>query len=293
MSGSEPTFSKPLQLPLSQEELDRINAHLSTLTPQEMLRWGTEHLPDLYQTTAFGLTGLVAIDMLSKLTSNPPPLIFIDTLHHFPETLELVEEVKKRYDRDVHVYKPYDCNTVEDFEAKYGQKLWETDEDTYDFAVKVEPARRAYDELGVKSVITGRRASQGGDRANLSPLELDSTGLLKLNPLFAWNFSLVEHYIKENSVPRNKLLGQGYKSIGDWHSTVKSAEGDAGERAGRWADRAEKTECGLHKDYFAMKAAAKRREKELKVQQEAQEQAQAQAQAAAPVVSPSVEPTVA
>ena len=94
---------------------------------------------------------------------------------------------------------------------------------------QVEPARRAYEELGVKAVITGRRASQGGDRASLQPLEVDSTGLLKLNPLFAWNFHLVEWYVQENGVPRNKLLDQGYRSVGDWHSTVKSGEGDAGE----------------------------------------------------------------
>jgi phosphoadenosine phosphosulfate reductase len=120
--------------------------------------------------------------------------------------------------------------------------------------IKVEPGRRAYDGLHVQSVITGRRASQGGDRANLGPLEVDSTGLIKLNPLFAWNFHLVEWYIKENKVPRNKLLDQGYKSVGDWHSTVKVGEGED-ERAGRWAGR-EKTECGLHKDYFVMKANA-------------------------------------
>ena len=108
-------------------------------------------------------------------------------------------------------------------------------------------------------MITGRRASQGADRANLQPLEVDSTGLLKLNPLFAWNFHLVEWYIKENNVPRNKLLDQGYRSVGDWHSTVKSADGDAGERAGRWAGKAEKTECGLHVDYFKLKAAAEKK----------------------------------
>lgn len=120
----------------------------------------------------------------------------------------------------------------------------------------MEPARRAYEALGVQSVITGRRASQGADRATLQPLEVDSTGLLKLNPLFAWNFALVEWYIKQNSVPRNKLLDQGYRSVGDWHSTMKAGEGE-GERAGRWAGK-EKTECGLHKDYFEMKAQAKK-----------------------------------
>jgi len=123
--------------------------------------------------------------------------------------------------------------------------------------MQVEPAQRAYKAFNVQSVITGRRASQGGARASLQPLEVDKTGLLKLNPLFAWNFSLVEWYIKSNNVPRNKLLDQGYRSVGDWHSTSKVAEGQD-ERAGRWAGK-EKTECGLHEDYFKMKAKAKAR----------------------------------
>ncbi|KAL4245992.1 PAPS reductase family protein [Abortiporus biennis] len=267
-----PEFSKPLQLPLPKEELDKINEYLSNLTPEDILKWAVDHIPGLYQTTAFGLTGLVAIDMLSKITSNPPPLIFIDTLYHFPETYELVEEVKKKYNVPVNVYKPEGCETVQDFETKYGEKFWETDEVSYDFHVKVEPARRAYEELGVKAVITGRRASQGADRANLKPLEVDSTGLLKLNPLFSWTFPFVEWYINENKVPRNKLLDQGYRSVGDWHSTVKSGDGDTGERAGRWAGKKEKTECGLHVDYFALKAQAKKNE-ELRAQQKSNENA--------------------
>lgn len=125
--------------------------------------------------------------------------------------------------------------------------------------IQVEPARRAYAELGVKAVITGRRASQGGARTSLQPLEADETGLLKVNPLFAWTFDLVESYIQRNKVPHNKLLEQGYRSVGDWHSTTKSGEGDVGERAGRWAGREEKTECGLHEDYLKMRMAAKQR----------------------------------
>jgi phosphoadenosine phosphosulfate reductase len=253
------TFPEPLELPLSKETLDAINAHLAPLTPQQILTWALTHLPGLHQTTAFGLTGLVAIDMLSKLTSSSPPLVFLDTLYHFPETYELVQEVKKRYGVEVNVYTPEGYADVKAFEANYGEKLWEHNESMYDYVVKVEPAQRAYRELGVRSVITGRRSSQGADRANLKPLEVDTTGLLKLNPLFSWTFNDVDAYIKEHNVPHNKLLDQGYKSVGDWHSTQKSREGDgdSGERAGRWAGREEKTECGLHEDYFKVKSLAK------------------------------------
>lgn len=130
-------LSEPLKLPLSGEDLDIINAHLKTLTPEEILRWAIENIPDLYQTTAFGLTGLVAIDMLSKTTTSPPPLIFLDTLYHFPETYELVEDVKARYAVPVIVYKPEGCATREEFERKYGERFWERDERAYDSAVKV------------------------------------------------------------------------------------------------------------------------------------------------------------
>jgi 3'-phosphoadenosine 5'-phosphosulfate sulfotransferase (PAPS reductase)/FAD synthetase len=131
-------LTAPLNLPISKEQLDEINAQLNLFTPEEILQWGLKYLPGLHQTTAFGLTGLVAIDMQSKFTKSPPPLIFLDTLYHFPETYELVEEVKKRYGVPVHVYRPDGCKDAKEFEEKYGQRLWETDEDTYDFVVKVQ-----------------------------------------------------------------------------------------------------------------------------------------------------------
>ena len=110
----------------------------------------------------------------------------------------------------------------------------------------------------MKAVITGRRASQGAARAGLKALEVDETGLVKLNPLHAWTFQSVEEYVQKNSVPTNKLLSQGYRSVGDWHSTAKSGEGDAGERGGRWTENKEKTECGLHADYFTVRLAMKK-----------------------------------
>jgi phosphoadenosine phosphosulfate reductase len=111
----------------------------------------------------------------------------------------------------------------------------------------------------VQAVITGRRATQGADRADLQPIEVDATGLVKVNPLFAWTFAQVRSYIDDHEVPRNALLAQGYRSVGDWHSTVKSSSGDAGERAGRWAGK-EKTECGLHQDYFKLKLLAMKKQ---------------------------------
>jgi len=196
--------------------------------------------------------------MLSRLSPerHPVPLIFVDTLYHFPETLDLLAAVQKRYPTaEFHVYKPEGASTVSDFVAKYGTELWTTNEGMYDYLVKVEPARRAYRKLNVRAVLTGRRKSQRGARGSLPVIEIDETGLIKVNPLANWTFEEVESYIRKHNVPYNTLLDQGYRSVGDWHSTVPVKEGED-ERAGRWKGK-KKTECGLHENYIALKLKAK------------------------------------
>jgi phosphoadenosine phosphosulfate reductase len=216
------------------------------LTPvPDVLRWCLTSLPNLYQTTAFGLTGLVILDMISKVTSDSPDLIFLDTLHHFDETLALVDRVRSRYPNTMlHVYKPLDAENADEFAERYGKNLWETNDEQYDWVAKVEPAQRAYRNLNVRAVLTGRRRSQGGKRGELDIIEIDEAGLLKINPLAGWDFERVRKYIDENDVPYNELLDRGYKSVGDWHSTQPTTEGED-ERSGRWKGQ-QKTECGIH-----------------------------------------------
>ena len=197
-------------------------------------------------------------------------LIFFDTLHHFPETLALVEQVRSKYPLvNLHVYKPEGVETAEELAEKYGERLWETNDELYDWVAKVEPAQRAYRELQVNAVLTGRRRSQGGKRGDIAIIEVDEAGLIKVNPLANWTFEDVQDYVKANNVPYNPLLDQGYKSVGDWHSTQPIKEGED-ERAGRWKGQ-QKTECGIHNP--RSKFAQYLRDQELKKQDEALRQA--------------------
>lgn len=236
------TFTKP--------HLKHLNQQLSTLEPLEILRWAQLTLPNLYQTTAFGLSGLVTLDLLSKLHATNPTtpqisLIFLDTLHHFEQTHSLLDRIRARYPNvTIHVYKPDGLASASDLEAKHGPRLWETNPDLYDWIAKVEPAERAYRDLSVSAVLTGRRRSQGAKRSDLGVIEVDDAGLVKVNPMFNWSFAQVQEYIKANDVPYNELLDLGYKSVGDWHSTQPVAQGED-ERAGRWKG-SQKTECGIH-----------------------------------------------
>ena len=169
----------------------------------------------------------------------------VDTLFHFPETLDLLDRVRAQYPlATIHIFRPHNASSAAEFDAEYGDQLWKRDPDLYDYCAKIEPAERAYAELSAKAVITGRRRSQGGQRMGLTVADVDSAGLIKVNPLFNWSFDQVQQYIVDNNVPHNALLKQGYKSVGDWHSTLPTEESE-GERYGRWKGQ-EKTECGIH-----------------------------------------------
>lgn len=273
-SGYASATSSTMTLPavtFTPYHLKWLNERLENMHPMDILRFCKILFPNLYQSTAFGLTGLVTLDMLSKLEkedARPVDIIFLDTLYHFQETHDLVDRVRQRYPAtNVHIFKPDQCATAADFEAFYGERLWETASEMYDWYAKVEPQQRAYTELGVAAVLTGRRRSQGGQRDRIPVIEVDEErGVVKVNPLVRWTFQQVRAYIEEHRVPYNALLDNGYKSVGDWHSTSPVAAGED-ERAGRWKGQA-KTECGIHnkKSRYAEyleQMARKQKEEEL------------------------------
>lgn len=272
VSGASSEASLP-EIYLTKPHLAFLNRQLQHLEPQEILQWCITSLPALYQETAFGLTGLSILDMLSKMKIPRPSivdLLFFDTLHNFPETLALIDKLRDRYPLvNIHVYKPVGADSAAEFAAQHGERLWETNDQLYDWLAKVEPAQRAYKELGVGAVLTGRRRSQGGKRGDIPIIEVDEAGLIKINPFANWTFKQVKTYIKDNDVPYNQLLDRGYTSIGDWHSTKPVKEGED-ERAGRWQGQ-EKTECGIHNP--RSKFAQFLKEQESKKQQEALQQA--------------------
>ena len=220
-------------------DLDEVNRRLEGAPAEEILRWSVEHFaPERFaQVSAFGPGSAVLIHMLKDIAPRLP-VVFIDTLHHFPETLEHMERVREMYDLDLHVYRP--AATRAEFEAKYGEKLWEHDLAKYQQVAKVEPfleATRALDGW-----ITGRRRDQAKTRTMLLPVEGGEK--LRVNPLVHWSRGEVWRYILDNNLPYNPLHDRGYTSIGDEPLTTPVAS-DEDERAGRWRGAAI-TECGIH-----------------------------------------------
>lgn len=228
--------------PFDMTNLSSASRELEGTHPREILSWTFQNLSNVVVTTAWQPGGIVILDLLHELGLRPP-VIFVDTLFQFPETLELAATLQARYDLDLRIYKPAGLETESEFTATHGEALWDSDLDKYQELTKVEPLRRAMRETGAQGWISGRRRDQGGERDQLSILE--SAGeRVKINPLAAWTRKEVWGHILSNNIPYNPLHDLGYPSIGDRPLTEK-ADAAEGERSGRWKGRG-KTECGIH-----------------------------------------------
>ncbi len=226
-------------------DLEQLNQKYENAHPSEILAWSVENVPTgLVQTSAFNVDDMLITDILYRELKHPVPVIFLDTLFHFRESLELVEKAKQVYDLDLKVYKIPDVDTREAFAAKYGDELWDKDIAKFHHLTKIEPLQRGLAELNSVAWITGRRRDQAVTRANMPVFEIDGNGRMKINPLANWTREKSWGYVAEHGVIYNPLHDKGYPSIGDEPITTPVADGED-ERAGRWRGFG-KTECGIH-----------------------------------------------
>lgn len=227
---SEPAPGPFRATEFSEEQLAELNAEFESASASEIVGWAAQHFgPHL--ALAASMTDAVLIDLAVRVAP-AIEVVFIDTGYHFPETLETVETVRRRYGLNLRIM------TV----APHAEELWKVDPGNCCSAVKVGQLDRAL--AGKAAWMSGLRRDEAPTRAGSPIVSRDLRGLVKVNPLANWTSEQVDAYIAEHDVPVNPLTLQGYPSIGCMPCT-KPVEPGADPRSGRWAG-SEKTECGLH-----------------------------------------------
>jgi phosphoadenosine phosphosulfate reductase len=215
---------------LTDDEIAELNDEFERLPASKIIQWAVDRFSPHLLVTA-SMTDAVLIDLATRI--DPAiEVAFIDTGYHFPETLETVEVVRKRYGLNLRMM------TV----APHAEELWKVDPENCCSAVKVGQLDRAL--AGKLAWMSGLRRDEASTRASAPIVSRDLRGLVKVNPIATWTDQDVWGYIEEHDVPYNPLIDQGYLSIGCMPCTRPVAEGED-PRAGRWAGR-DKTECGLH-----------------------------------------------
>ena len=233
----------------SQQEVDQLNSSIKTA--QEALKWASDNLhPKVAKASSFGAEDVAMIHMMIQI--NPKFRFFtLDTGRLPPETYDIMDKIKKTYDIDLEILFP-DAKEVEEMVRTKGINLFYESVENRKLCCeirKVHPTERILKTLD--GWITGLRRDQNKNRKSVKMFEIDwqHDGILKINPIIDWTWQDVWNYIKENNIPYNKLLDEGYASIGCAPCTRALKPGED-LRAGRWWwEKEEHKECGLHMAY--------------------------------------------
>jgi len=192
---------------------------------------------DVAVVSSFGAESAVLLDLVAQVDQSLP-VIFLDTDALFDETVEYQKTLTAHLGlTDVRIIRPRAES------LRLADELWRTDPDHCCHLRKVEPLHTAV--LGFAILIDGRKRFHGGGRDEISPIELDADGIIKLSPLARWSQAAIDAAFTDRGLPRHPLVAQGYRSIGCWPCSRPTLPGEP-VRAGRWAGGA-KTECGIHK----------------------------------------------
>ena len=229
-------------VPHKTPDLEQCNAMFEDMSAQDRVRWSLENLPDQHiVSSSFGAQAAVSLHLLSQQMADIP-VVLVDTGYLFPETYRFVDELVQKLSLNLQVYRSAVSPHWQ--EARFGER-WRMGPEAleeYNQQVKVEPMRRAIDELNVGTWFAGLRRTQASSRANTPFLEW-SNDRWKVHPIADWTDRDVHRYLTQNNLPYHPLWEHGYESIGDYHSTKSIHEVSEKEQL-RFLGI--KRECGLH-----------------------------------------------
>ena len=224
----------------TQADADALNARFAGVDTLAMLRALIAEgvLGKTAVVSSFGTESAVLLHLVAA-ASRSIPVVFVDTLKMFPETLAYRDTLLAAFGlTDSRTIEP----NPEALAAKDAKGMrWSYDPDGCCEIRKVEPLARA--KRGLDSWISGRKAFQSSTRQNIARFEVED-GRLKVNPLGDWVKADLDAYFAEHALPRHPLEADGFLSIGCQPCTSKVAPGED-PRAGRWRGW-DKVECGIH-----------------------------------------------
>ena len=186
-------------------------------------------------TSSFQAECVVLTHML-RGTRPDIPVLFLDTFHHFAETLSYRDDLTRRWGLNlINLRAP---------EPRVG--LWQAESTEACCARhKVGPLFSALEQYDVW--FTALRRDQSPSRAGLQevePFRLPSGKTIqRVSPLASWTAKDVWAYAKQYDIPLLPLYELGYTSIGCEPCTSLPLD-PSNPRSGRW--QGQKLECGIH-----------------------------------------------
>ncbi len=185
-------------------DIDSANQQLRDLPAEDIIRWALALGEPAILSTSFGPNSGAMLHLLSQV-DNSVPVIWVDSGYNMRDTYVVAEQLMEDLELNVQRYVP--GYTTEHLSVRLGgiPTLDEPDlHQEFTRIVKLEPFDRALNELKPTVWISGIRRGDTDFRRSLDVLSYDSSGILKVAPIFHWSDERLQAYMDCNNIPSCK-----------------------------------------------------------------------------------------
>ena len=154
----------------------------------------------LFMTSSFQTQSLPLLHIISQLEFKIP-VFYLNTGFLFPETLTYIKELQELFHFDVRGLSSNIAKINQRDEN--GNFLFVSDPDYCCHINKIKPLEATIAKYDVW--ISGVRADQSANRAQLKKYETSVNNKLRFHPMLAWNRREVYQYISEHKLPKHPL----------------------------------------------------------------------------------------
>lgn len=224
-----------------------LNPLLAERTPEQIVDWAARQFGDgLVMSSSFGAESATLLHMAVQVLPRIR-VIMVDTGYLFPQTWAFMEQLRRRFDLNVWVYRTQNDPIAWLHSAGEENPTWRKDVDACCAANKNEPFERAMRDLAPVAWLRGVRRGQSETRKQMQPIEFSSRyRCYAISPLLGMSTRDIHQYMKQHDLPYHPMYEEGYPSIGcNPLSCTRAIQPGDDPRSGRWAGN-NKVECGIN-----------------------------------------------
>ncbi|MBR9758620.1 MAG: phosphoadenosine phosphosulfate reductase family protein [Algicola sp.] len=182
-------------------DIEYWNKQLRDKTPEDIIDWALAQTTNKIVTTSFGVYSAVLLSSISKKDEHIK-VVWCDTLYNLPSTYEHAAQLIGRFNLNIQKYQA--LKSKAEIEATIGFPSIEDDNfDEFSEVVKLEPFRRALQELKPDLWFTNIRVRQTEYRNKKDILSYSKDGILKVSPFYYWSDSELDDYLEKHDLPKN------------------------------------------------------------------------------------------
>jgi len=179
--------------------LDAINRDLGN-DPDALIRWALEQGSRPLVTTNFRPFEAVILHMVTRHRPDIP-VVWMDHGYNTEATYRFADALVTRLDLNLITYLPKRTRAHREAVEGAMPGIDDPRHDAFTQEVKLEPFERALREMAPDVWFTALRAEDTPERAQMTPVSRNASGLLKVSPLLHWSARDMYQYLQTHDLP--------------------------------------------------------------------------------------------